>query len=415
MKKLLIISALALGLNACDNSDEPGGNMDNKPQLYIALSDTETPAVVSTNNFGFRLFNSISNDAIDENVFFSPLVASLNMSMVANAAAGETRAEILNALGLNESQITDLNTAMNKLITALPDADNKTNLTLASSVWLADLCKPSDAFKNICSNSYKAGVNTYPFNSPSIASEINKWCSDKTCGAIKQIVNQKEMEQSKFAIANATIFKSEWYRKYSNYTGDGIFHTTNHGDCKVPMIQKHFDSSAITVTNKLSMTTDAFGNGSFRIAFILPHEDVSINEAIQSLDADTWISIQDADYFGRDFYEITLIAPKLNLNTEYDMLKYYYKLGITSAMTSDANFSELGTSAMLTLSRQKAQFKMDEKGAEAVVAQVTVGGETSPGPNWTEKKEFRLDRPFAFVIYESSTKAIIFAGKVEKP
>lgn len=415
MKKLLLIPVLALGLTACNDSDAPQATTDNnKPQLYISLSTSEKPAIASTNNFGFRLFSSISNDAGDENVFFSPLVSSLNLSLIANAAAGETRSEILTALGVNESQISDLNTAMKKLATALPDADNKTNLTLASSIWLSDKCNPTAAFKNTCIDTYKADITTYPFGSPTIASEINKWCSNKTNGTIRQLVSQEEMTSSTFAIVNATTFSSEWTWKFSGDTVEETFHTTNRGDCKAQMMYDKAES-VIATTDKLSMLTKPFGNRSFYIAFLLPHENVALDEAIQSLDADTWHNLFYGDQ--RKAYDITLVVPKLDFRTEYDMIPHYSDLGIRSAISSFADFSELGTSSALTLSRQKAQFKMDEKGAEAVVSNISVGslGISGPMPDWSEKKEFRLDRPFAFVIYESSTKAIIFAGKVEKP
>ncbi len=58
---------------------------------------------------------------------------------------------------------------------------------------------------------------------------------------------------------------------------------------------------------------------------------------------------------------------------------------------------------------------MNEEGAKAVASQAESIGYTSAGPDWTEKKDFRLDRPFAFVIYEQSTKTILFLGKVELP
>ncbi|MDE7410670.1 MAG: hypothetical protein K2M94_01355 [Paramuribaculum sp.] len=416
LKKLFIIAVLAAGFVSCD-SDEAGSvnQQDNKPRLNIPLSSTESAAVANTNGFGLRLFESLSSGVGEQNVFFSPLISSLNLSLLANGSAGETRSEILAALGVDDSQIGDLNTAMHKIITSLPGADNMAELTLASSLWLADFCHPSAAFTGVSADSYKSAIHTYPFRSPTLAADINKWCADNTGGAIKQLVQQSQVNNSVFCILGATVFSGQWANKFSGETVDDVFYTTNQGERSVKMMNDHRDYN-ISTSDKVSMLKKPFGNGSFSIAFLLPHEGIALGDAIKSLDADSWSALTDVDAL--KLYNVTLSVPRLDITAECDLIPHYDKLGIHEALTDNADFSNItgGKGGVaLQLSLQKAKFTMDEDGAKAVAAQIDAGMPIDAGPDWTEKKDFRLDRPFAFVILENSTKVIMFAGKVECP
>ncbi len=415
LKSLVLCIALALAgaFYSCDNDEVvPAVNENedvNKPQLNIALSTSEQITVTNTNDFGLNLFKVMSADVGEKNLFFSPLVSSLNLALLANGSAGDTRAEILNALGVDDSQIAHLNTALNKIITSLPDADNKSSLTLASSLWLSDRCKPTAAFQSICADTYRSAIFNYPFGSTTLAANINDWCSKNTGGAIKQLVTQDEVAKSTFNILNATSFYGEWTKPFD--TVDRYdFYLSNGGKYKVPVMAE-YSNYFITYNETLSMLFKSFGNKSFCIGLILPHEEVSLSDAISSLDIDSWNELRSCGE--SDFHKVVLIAPKLDITATYDMLPYYKSMGIATALTRDADFSEIGVDAALSLSLQKAHFSMDEKGAKAEVVEIVSDGPTSPG--WLVFKEYVLNRPFAFVIFEQSTGTIMFAGKVEYP
>ncbi len=89
-------------------------------------------------------------------------------------------------------------------------------------------------------------------------------------------------------------------------------------------------------------------------------------------------------------------------------------MGMKDAFDSyKADFSKMSAAELyIGLLQQFTYVNVDEEGTEA--AAVTVGGMfgTSVGPS--TPISFYLDRPFAFVIKEKSTGAILFMGKITK-
>ena len=61
---------------------------------------------------------------------------------------------------------------------------------------------------------------------------------------------------------------------------------------------------------------------------------------------------------------------------------------------------------------QKTSLELDEYGtrASAVTSEITYG---APLPR--EERYVRLDRPFAFMIYDSEEDQVVFLGKVTEP
>lgn len=79
-----------------------------------------------------------------------------------------------------------------------------------------------------------------------------------------------------------------------------------------------------------------------------------------------------------------------------------------------ADFSNISDQSLfLDLLKQFTYLRVDEEGTEA--AAVTIGGmvEAAPPPS-TGPVEFFLNRPFVFMINETSTGTVLFMGKVTK-
>ena len=87
----------------------------------------------SSTGFGLRLASRLLADAKADNVFISPLSATLMLSMVASASAPVTRASILTTLGLDPS--TDPASQAKATIDRLAKSDENAQLELAQAVW----------------------------------------------------------------------------------------------------------------------------------------------------------------------------------------------------------------------------------------------------------------------------------------
>jgi serpin B len=93
-------------------------------------------------------------------------------------------------------------------------------------------------------------------------------------------------------------------------------------------------------------------------------------------------------------------------------------LGMTDAFVpSRADFSGIDGARDLYISLilHKAFVSVDEKGTEAAAATVVVVEASSMPVNPVEPMQFKVDRPFLFLIRDNPTGTILFVGRVMNP
>lgn len=99
------------------------------------------------------------------------------------------------------------------------------------------------------------------------------------------------------------------------------------------------------------------------------------------------------------------------------MSPYLKALGMVDAFSDAADFSEMVEVAGVQVNQvlHECRIKLDEEGTVAAAATVVQVMETSAMPETEKTVDFHLDKPFAFVIMDEPTGAVLFAGKVENP
>ena len=85
-----------------------------------------------------------------------------------------------------------------------------------------------------------------------------------------------------------------------------------------------------------------------------------------------------------------------------------FNADLSGMVDMDAGGENLFVSSVL----HKAFVKVDEEGTEAAAATIGMVGATSAP---LEIVEFRIDRPFVFIIYDRQTNTILFIGRVVNP
>ena len=111
--------------------------------------------------------------------------------------------------------------------------------------------------------------------------------------------------------------------------------------------------------------------------------------------------------------ECSLWMPKFKIDTDLRLNDFLLHLGIKDAFNpTNADFSNLSQkNVLLSDVWQLTSIEVDEKGTEA--AAITIGGITDSLPIGPDM-EIHVDRPFAFLIEETSTGAVLFAGRINK-
>lgn len=409
--KYMLVAAIGIVAFGCSN-DEPSVVEPVKSEpIVISMTPVETKAVECSSDFGLRLFREVcaSEEGQGENVFMSPLSASVCLSMLANGATGETQQELLRLLGVDDGQpgLDALNSINSRLAAALPITDAQTRLLMANSVWVKDGIDIKDSFREMMESVYQATIKNAPLDTPEGIAQVNRWASDKTSGMIPSVMNQNDNVD--VALINALYFKGEWTSKFSESNTDSDYFTREDGIKYKVKMMKSEETLGYTVNEYFRIVSKPFGNKAYSMFFLLP-VDGSLSEALTALTTENWrnwISEMGSE-------DIKLKVPRYKLECGYDLIPVIKGLGCTKVFTPDAELDGMLSveNEMVDVLRQKTAIEVNEEGARAAAATIVGVVESSAGP--LKHGEFYLDRPFAFMITEQSTGAIVFAGKVER-
>lgn len=402
MKKTIIYFLSAAVLWGCSSSDEPAGG-----GVEIKLKPQETQYVKTQNNFAFNFFKKVIEHSAEPNAIVSPLSASMCMSLIANATAGETQQEIVSALGFDSSELDALNKLNYKLAQSLSAVDRRCKVSLANSVWMDNSISAKQDFTNRVSASY--GVEFFVENLSSLDAmfKINRWASDKTSGMIQQFLEAPFVD-TRVALINALYFKGEWSAKFdTKNTAERTFNNLSGVKSNVPMMKGDMYVDASHDSEGADWVRLGYGSGAFEMILILPDENVLLKDYLKLLDEDTFKTMTGS----LKSYKGTVVLPKFDICCEMVLNSLLSSLGV-NRIFNNGDFSQFSNDiSQLDKVLQKTHIIVDEEGSEMS----SVTGNTDPiSPGAVEKAKFVFDRPFAFIIHERSSNAILFMGTISE-
>lgn len=396
LKKSIILLALFAAFFAYSScsSDEPND------KLQIDLTAAETDIMNTYNDLAFKLLDFRNNNEVDNNsnIAIAPYSLTVSLSMASNYAQGDDFERLKKMLGFN--QIDDLNTLNNKLLHSLPYTDSKVTLSISNSAWIhPDFVRYfPESFESTLSDSYNAPTYKTDLSSTGGINSLNQWCSNATNGLISQFFN--EPVGLKMLVLNANYFHGEWKNKFDeSETAPRAFTCGDGSKRQIKTMHASLNAEAL-FTPELSMLSLPYGNGSFKMNFILPAENSSINEMLKDLNGNNWKKmLANKSYY----YNIKISIPKFKLNYTADFLDLFQSTEIEN---------QTGASGAMPISfvKQMVYIETDEKGTTAAVVSGT-GSEPTANPDLV----FNVDRPFIFIIDEAQTGSILFAGIIRNP
>lgn len=419
MKKVtmtLAMMAMMMGLASCgttknaDNSKKnqqddlvasrEDGLMDDN---YLILSDAQCDIIENNNAFALNLFSQMKG--FDSKVV-SPMSVSYLMGMLANGADGQTRQEIMKAIGCEKVSLRDLNEFYQMLITHANHFDKATTINIADYIALNCHYQLKDGFASTMQNYYKAGVESLDFSKASTLKRINRWCSDHTDGMIPKIIEQVDADAVSY-IMNAIYFNGTWTDKFdTRQTKLENFQGYTRDIKKTQMMHRngkyqYMDNADFAAVNL------PYGNGSYSMTVILPNRGKSIDEVMAGLDAKKVGELRRS----MDECVVDLKLPRFTISQETSLNDIISKLGAPTMFTSGADFSNFA-SGNLSISKmlQKAKIEVSEEGTKASAVTVAMVAMTALRPE-PRKVEFHANRPFIYMITEHSTGAILFMGQ----
>ena len=401
------VACMALLFTASCDSD----NIE--PQLKADFVIPE-PNEGENSTFVSNLFRKAVNEDLQNgkaNTLVSPLSINFALGMLVNGAEGETKDEIMNALGYKDLSIDQVNEYSQGLANILTsNADESVSFSIANSIWYATDFTIKDAFVQTNKTFYDAEVNEIDFRSPDALSTINKWCSDKTKNKIPKALGQLN-EDTKTILINALYFKSPWrYEFYESFTKKNPFYAEDGSSAEVDIMHTggiyRYKSDSYAEYLELP-----FGNYKFDEAYnmivILPNEGKTVQEVFNYVDYDpSWTSNNSRSH-------VLLSLPKFKIDFSYNLEEYILpEMGMKIPFTHNANFNGIGPGLFVSKVIHKTTIDVNEYGVEAAAITI-VGMETSNG-NEPTYKDFNVNRPFMFSICEKTTGTVLFVGKIGK-
>ena len=399
-----ILLILVLTLAGCSH------NLTPEPDPVDIVMTPKSLQLVKTNNsFTFNLFKAIP-ESQGKNVMVSPLSISLALSMTLNGADGSTKTDMVNALGLNDLSVDDINQVYLDLVTALKKADANVVLNVANSIWIRKNFPVLDPFIAANQKYYDARVESLDFNAAAL-NTINSWVNEKTNTKIPKILDKISAEEVMFLI-NAIYFNGKWQIQFEkSQTQNGTFTLATGGSVNVPLmkVKEKFGYSEQTGYEALKMP---YGRGKFSMLVLLPDVGKTPDQIIEQITPSTWETLKTSL---NSPLKVDVWMPRFKFTWESELKEILSSLGMAVAFSKEeANFTKINSDGHLFITKVKHKTFIDvnEEGTEAAAATSVGIGFTSAGPGGPE---FHAIRPFLFFITEEDTGTILFVGKVENP
>lgn len=358
-----------------------------------------------TADFSFTtLQNCVDKQA--NNYLISPLSAALCLALINNGAAGNTRAQIENALGMPTEQ---LNQAMYAYTSSLYTGKD-CKVSIANSIWLKENAlnvKPE--FLQTNADWYGAQAYASPFDATTLQ-DINHWCYNHTDGKIDKILDGIDPLDVMFLI-NTVDFDAKWATKYERKDIEkGVFRNYDNSTSDVDML--YSTQYGYLIDDTCVGFAKAYQDYKYSFVGLLPNEDVDIYDFVNSLNGEKWSSLWESTKENPE-RKVHIRMPEFTYETEMPLNSALNALGIEDMFSPTlADFSGIDDTQQLYCSyvKQKAFIQVDRNGTKA--AAVTIGGFKIMSAAPLEPLYITLDRPFVYAIVDNAYHLPIFLGIV---
>ena len=376
-------------------------------QALQCLGKTDEVDCTALLQFADRTVGRVLLSCGMENGVYSPVSLYTAMALLAEICGGESRAQVLAAMGAAELEV--MRTAVHRLwINSYCDSGVATS-RMASSLWLNERVDyRADTLRTLAEN-YFASAYRVTMGTDEAGNAIGQWINEQTEGLLREETRDIQTEASTLLQMYTTLyFKARWMDTFQpDATEKDAFYPAEGEEITCDFMHAR-RTGGYRVGEGYTAASLPFAAGGGYMTFCLPDENVTLAEL---LSRDELVSqLREMTHYG-SIVHWTL--PRFDVKADMPLNDLMKELGVTAAFDrQSADFSPLtGTPAYLSSVRQAARVKIDEEGVEAA-AFTEMAVCTSAMP--MGEVEMTLNRPFLFVIYDANGLPL-FAGTVQKP
>lgn len=413
-------AALLPNLLACaSQQDDPPRE---EPPVTATPDATAIAASTGLTNFALDLHRELARDAGNGNVFVSPWSIWTSLGMLSEGARGETRKQIVAAMGLTGAvaESPTLRQGASDLRARLGAADGDVAMTTADAIWADESFDLSTDLVAALRSGFDAELAHVSFrkNPEAARDQINEWVDVQTRGRIEDLIPEGAIDaNTELVLTDAIYFKGSWLHPFDEErTHTGGFTRIDGSVAEVPLMSLRTPESFPTTrmvddAAQVAATVIELPYEGERISFvaIVPDRNDGLPKLESWLDADRLRSALSS----MKPMTTAVVLPKISLEPKVGLVDTLKALGVKDAFTDAADlsgFSESGRKNLVVTDAMHAAFlEVDEKGTEAAGATGIMVGRTSM------PTVVAMDRPFLFMIRERTSGAVLFLGRMMDP
>lgn len=371
--------------------------------LLATAAAPPKPAVPANYNaIGIKAFQRLAAQAPGSTVFISPASIGVALSMVADGTAGATRAELIAALGHDNT--SDAAQAFVAELSQNTDAQ----IGLANALWTRRDIVPSPAYAGLLKDKYSAQIQALRFGDPSAAAAINAWTKQHTLGYIDKLI--EDTDPMDFAyLTNALSFDGKWTLQFKpSRTHPAPFNPARGSAHNVQMMTQTAAFGTLDAGDYRGLRMP-YGSGGYAAYILLPGDPHGAWKLVEKLSAGGFDTLAKTVHTGM----ISISVPRFSARYKTSLNATLESLGVRSVFSTGADFSPTHKPPpQLRLSKvDHASFvRVDEAGTLAAAA--TSAGISMTAIQVPSSKPFVVDHPFVFAIRDERSGNLLFLGVI---
>ncbi|MFN8017325.1 MAG: serpin family protein [Acidimicrobiales bacterium] len=424
MRRALIplAAAVLLGATAVGCGDEPSyfepSHVEGKASGKRATPEEVAVGADAVRTVGADVYGKVR--AGDGNLAFSPLSIATTLGMLRAGANGTSATQLDDLFAAPDG--TDLHRALGGVGSDIGTAAGpvqlangdmgEVELSDASSTWGQSGVEWEQAYLDQLAEGYGASMwmADYASDPEQARKDINAWVGEHTGGHIEDLLPQGSVhDATRLVLANALYLKAPWPEALDVIDGQP-FHPLAGDDVQVTMLGTDGELPYATGDGWQAVTVPLAGNH-LALTLLVPDEG-RFREVEAALDPELLAAATSGTATGVD-----LRFPKFDLDQRTAVGKALKALGVTAPFTTTSDFEPMTTDAkaqplQLEDVLHQATITVDEGGIEASAATGATMQQTSAALG---NQEVTVDRPFLFVVHDTTNATPIFLGRVLDP
>jgi serpin B len=352
-----------------------------------------------TNRLALRLLAQLGADPWP-NVLLSPCSLAFCLAVMLNGAAGDTRAALAAALGLERfAAEEEVNRRLQDLRIQVQQVGPHIAVDLATSVWAPPGTVLNARFLRRVRQAFAAEVRALEAVGPAGAETVNRWASGRTGGRITRLVGPDDLTAGPACvITDVVYFRGAWAVPFNpQQTMTGPFRLPGGQRRDVQMMTRSGRHPYLATDEFQAVALDYVG-GQLYMVVLLPSQGAGPDP-----------SVWDRLTARLEETDLDLTLPRFSVTCELDLVAPLAGLGLGSVFEPGADFSRMGLpGSYIETWRHTVRIDVAEEGTEAAAGTAVVMGRSL-------RTLMVVDRPFYLAVVDNRSGLFLFLGRIMAP